>query len=111
MFYAPLSALPGVKGAIMNRTVRLTLIAALSILAGGRVSQTLALDYSWNVSSGNWSTAGDWKPSGGPPTLNDPAWVVNGGTVTIPSGVSATCYVLFLGGAASGTVQLVSGTA
>ena len=87
----------------------MTVVAALSILASRRVSQTLAADHSWFVSSGTWSTAADWNSSG-VPGINDNAWVVNGGTVDhrlrrvgkLRHAHGGRC-------AESGTVQLVSG--
>ena len=92
----------------MNRYARSALIAALSIVATGRVSQTLAANYSWNLTSGSWSVGSNWTPNGGPPLGTDTAWVVDGGTATdnLPSG---NCSTLYLGGALSGTVVLVSG--
>ena len=92
----------------MRGYARLALVAALSIVATARVSQTLAATYSWNVSSGTWSTATDWNLSVVPGPA-DTAYIVNGGTSTIASGVSASCGTLALGGALSGSVQLVSG--
>ena len=89
----------------MNLFTRLTLIAAVSILAGGRVSQAQT-NYYWSVSSGTYTTPGDWNPYG-VPDFPDNAWVVNGGTVTIPS---AFCNQLALGGTASGTAQMLAGS-
>ena len=88
--------------------MRLAVVAALAILATAQVSQTWAANYSWNVSSGTWSTATDWNLSVVPGTA-DTAWVVNGGTAAITSGVSASCGTLLMGGAGSGGLLLSSG--
>jgi fibronectin-binding autotransporter adhesin len=64
-------------------------------------------DSVWNVSAGNWSVATNW--SGGQPTSDSTAYIVNGGTATV-STTNAVCGTLSLGGsAASGTV-LMSGS-
>jgi hypothetical protein len=92
----------------MSHCARLALIWALSFLAGVGVCRTFGANYTWTASSGTWSTAGNWNPSVVPTDL-DTAIIANGGTATIASGVTATCSVLNLGAAASGTVQLLPG--
>ena len=92
----------------MDRFARLSILAALGILGADYAPLARGANYSWNVSSGTWSTAADWNPATVPGPA-DTAWVVNGGSTTISSGVSATCGTLALGGALSGSVQLVSG--
>jgi hypothetical protein len=92
----------------MDRFVRWAFLAALGILGADYAPQARGASYSWSVSSGTWTAAGDWSPSGVPGPA-DMAWVVNGGTATIASGVSASCGTLALGGAFSGSVQLLSG--
>ena len=90
----------------MNPFVQLALIAALSIVSTGRVSQALGANYSWNVASGNYYEAAEWYPSTVPGPA-DAAWVANGGTCNIGAFVIASCGTLSVGEAASGTVQLV----
>ena len=94
----------------MNRYARWALVATLAILASGRETQCRGASYFWGVSSGTWSTPGSWSPFG-PPGAADSAFILNGGTATIASGVSATCGELALGGANRGTVQLISNLA
>jgi fibronectin-binding autotransporter adhesin len=96
-------------GGIMSRFARLALVAALSVFAAGPVSQTLGANYSWKVSSGTWNAAANWNPSINVPGAADNALIVDGGTATIASGVSASCGTLAMGGALSGSVQLMSG--
>src|SRR6188472_1937788 len=67
------------------------LIAGLAI-----VSAASAADLNFAVSSGNFTTAGNWVdattflPTGAAPTSADNAFIRNGGTVTIDSDVIAT---------------------
>jgi hypothetical protein len=96
------------KGNFMNGFMRFSIIAALALLAVENASQTRGANLTWNVSSGTWSTPGNWNPSG-PPGAADTATIVNGGTAMIPSGGTAACITLTLGGTNSGTVQLLSG--
>ena len=91
----------------MNRYSRLSLIAALAILAAGRASQTSAANYSWNVGSAGWSFNSSWNPATVPGPA-DTAWVVNGGTAGIGALITASCGTLVVGGAGSGNVQLSS---
>jgi hypothetical protein len=69
-------------------------------------------DRSWNVSSGDWSTVGNWNANGGsvglPGSLRRGV-VDNGGTVNITSG-TATAKVLYVGDKGSGTAALSGGT-
>ena len=64
-------------------------------------------DVTWQVSSGDWSVAGNW--GGVLPTGTDTAYVVNGGTVAV-SQPSETCGTLSLGSnAGSGSAQMTGG--
>ena len=92
----------------MDRFVRMASVAALAIVAAELTSQGRGASLTWQVSSGTWSTAGNWSPSS-VPGPGDSATIVNGGTATIAAGVAANCNTLVLGGTASGTVQLLSG--
>jgi autotransporter-associated beta strand protein len=88
------------------------LFAALgltAILTGGS-GPAQAATCSWTaVSSSDWSLPGSWS-GGSPPTSNDDAWIVNGGTVTVSS-PGDVCNTLSLGSTAgSGTVQMNGGT-
>src|SRR5262245_35073465 len=44
-----------------------------------------ATTFTWNVGSGDWFTAANWTPGGGPPGPTDDAVINNGGTVTLNS--------------------------
>ena len=52
--------------------------AAVLVLSS---SVTEAATYYWNATSGDWSTAAFW--GGTEPTINDYAYIRNGGTATI----------------------------
>ena len=48
--------------------------------------------YTWILGSGNWKTAADWSPAGGPPTSADSATISATGsnyTVTVNSADAA----------------------
>ena len=65
-------------------------------------------DDTWNVQSGDWSSAGNW--SGGLPTSSTNADIYNGGTATITTTGDA-CSSLYLGNATgSGSVQMTVGS-
>jgi hypothetical protein len=67
------------------------LAAAVLLLNSGI---THAASYTWQVSSGDWSTASNW--GGTEPTSSDLAYVNNGGTVTITQ-TGEACSYLYLG--------------
>ena len=70
--------------------------------------------FSWATGSGNWSTAGDWTPSGGPPSSSaDRADISAGGAAYIVTlGVNETIGALTIGNASAelamaiGSIQL-----
>src|SRR5215212_12142290 len=72
--------------------------ATFSVLLAGLVLVTAAsaTDLNFNVSSGDFTTVGNWvnadtfAPAAAAPTIGDNAFVRNGGTVTINSDVAAT---------------------
>ena len=97
-------------GGVMKRYARLALIAALSIVAIGQVSQILAANYSWNTSGGQWDVSVNWNPSTVPGPA-DAAWVVNGGTAIIGALQFESCNTLYVGGANTGNVLINSGFA
>jgi hypothetical protein len=68
-----------------------------------------AATYSWNVASGDWSTATNWK-TGVEPTSSDTAYITNGGTATITQS-GEVCKYLYLGSTTNtGTVQMTDGS-
>jgi hypothetical protein len=74
----------------------------------------LAASYSWNVGTGDWATAGNWTPAGGPPTSSDSAFLTDGGTAQITAAdgtVAAKAVDLGLVTNGVGTVQQTGGTA
>jgi autotransporter-associated beta strand protein len=64
----------------------------------------------WQPTSGLWSSSVNWSPAQ-VPTVLDSAYINNGGTASIVSGIVAVCNSLNLGTTpgGSGTVQLLSG--
>jgi fibronectin-binding autotransporter adhesin len=62
----------------------------------------------WSATSGDWSSTACWSLNT-VPTSGDSASIVNGGTATITL-AGATCSTLALGGGASGTIQMNSGS-
>ena len=58
-----------------------SIFAVLVIMAFASVS-ALAVDYYWNVASGNWSVGSNWDPAG-PPASAGVAYIDNGGTANI----------------------------
>src|SRR5580700_1610940 len=69
----------GDRMGVMKRLLRHAVLVALAILAAGSTTECRGANYSWNVSSGTWSTAADWSPSTVPGPA-DIAYIVNGGT-------------------------------
>ena len=91
---ARLSAVP-----FVGFVVAMVMLAAASLRAD---------TYNWNVSSGDWSNAGNWLNSAGSPGVpssSDTAWINNGETVTItiPGEVCADLSVW------KGAVQMTGG--
>jgi autotransporter-associated beta strand protein len=82
------------------------LLAAAILLMSSSV--TLAASYYWNVASGDWSDAANWK-TGIEPTSSDKAWLTNGGTATITQS-GEVCSYLYLGAADTGTIEMTSGS-
>ena len=91
------------KGSKMNMPARCTAVIFLATIAILRASTALGANYSWQVSSGDWSIASNW--GGTLPTGSDTAYVVNAGTVDVTQ-LGETCGTLSLGSSAgSGTVR------
>ncbi|MCA9309982.1 MAG: hypothetical protein KDA21_02185 [Phycisphaerales bacterium] len=63
-----------------------------------------------NPGAGDWFDPGNW--SDGVPVTGDTAWVDNGGTVQISSGVTDICNHFLIGqvGASTGTLEITGGT-
>jgi hypothetical protein len=69
----------------MKLLTRILTVVALVLAAHG----TAHAQKSWNVATGNWSTAGNWSPST-VPVSGDAVSIANGGTATLdtsPSGI------------------------
>ena len=87
---------------------------ALLLVAGLTSGQAQGANRYWNVTSGNWSTAGNW--SGGLPTASDTAYVgaVGGvltGAATIDTaGAAAGFFYVGYGTGTNGTVQMTGGS-
>ena len=64
-----------------------------------------AASYTWGASSGDWSLASTW--GGTVPTIDDNAYVVNSGSMTITT--SAACANLTLDNPATATILMTSG--
>ena len=84
----------------MKRILSISLLVVSSLAAR-------AVDKSWNVSTGDWSTGGNWAPVGAPGG-GDNAWIQNGGTATITSAVNGST-VRPGQGTGSGTVNVNAG--
>ena len=77
-----------------------TMVFAASPVGGASIT--------WQVSSGDWSLASNW--GGALPTVNDEAYIVDGGTANITQ-IGETCGTLSLGSSAgSGTVKMTAGS-
>ncbi len=67
---------------------------ALIFILVAILNQSLnAMDYEWNVTSGNWAVPANWAPNlppGPPPTNGDTALIINGGTATVQDTEPAT---------------------
>lgn len=77
---------------------------AASLLLSSTITD--AASYYWNVSSGDWSTPAYW--GGTEPTSSDYANIQNSGTASITQ-TGEKCYVLYLGAASTGTVEMSGG--
>ncbi len=65
---------------MLLRVVKAVLLASiLATLAAS--TRTVRADVTWTSQSGDWSVATNWSPN--IPTINDQAYVVNGGTVSV----------------------------
>jgi autotransporter-associated beta strand protein len=64
-------------------------------------------DY-WSVTAGTWSVPASWSTTS-VPSVNDTAYVANGGTATVTQ-TGEVCYYLSLGGTNTGTCQMSSGS-
>jgi autotransporter-associated beta strand protein len=94
---------------ILHRPSLLVFLAAAILLSNPVVS--FAAGYFWNVPSGDWSTASNWKPQG-EPTSEDEAYIDNGGTVSVTQ-AEEVCYYLRLGylsSLTSGTLNITDGS-
>ena len=90
-----------------SRAARLSAIAFAGFVVTGVMLAAAPLgaaNYTWVVSSGDWSVASNWN--GTLPTSIDYAYVNNGGTAAV-SQTNETCGTLSLGG--SGSVQMFAG--
>jgi fibronectin-binding autotransporter adhesin len=102
-----------IKPVVKTQTIGISrLPALLGFMAAAALvfcsSATEAVNLTWNVSSGNWSTPGNW--GGSEPTSSDWAYIQNGGTANITQ-TGETCTRLYLGyySADRGTVQITGG--
>jgi T5SS/PEP-CTERM-associated repeat protein len=77
-------------------------LAALALLSSSALVQ--AQTFTWNAGAGNYSTAGNWTPSG-PPTSGSNVVINNGGTVNYASG-TATPSSITLGSTVGGSGAL-----
>lgn len=87
-------------------------IRQLFLLSLGLRAPAMAVDYLWNVPSGNWSTAGNWTPAAGAggPNTADAAIIRNGGTVTYDASANANVNRPLVGRDGTGTLTMNSGT-
>ena len=96
----------------MNVPARCTAIVLSAIVAIVAAGEAAGASRTWQVSSGNWSTASNW--SGALlPTASDTAYIASGDTATINSTQpGATSGTLSLGSssAGSGSVLMTSGS-
>ena len=65
-------------------------------------------DVTWNVASGDWSSADNWSGAA-VPTSGDNADIYNGGTATVTQN-GEVCNSLSLGGTGGGTLQVTGGS-
>lgn len=79
-------------------------VAMIGLLAGSAD----AIDTTWQVASGDWSTGGNWNS--GEPTASDKAFLSNGGTIDITqSGETANRFYINGGSSGGGTVNMSGG--
>jgi hypothetical protein len=81
------------KGEAMKTFVRILAVVVLLVAAHGTAR---AQTKSWSVTTGDWSAADSWSPSGLPGTTDDVS-ITNGGTATLNT--NATIRTLSLGSA------------
>ncbi len=95
---------------LKRNCVGIWLIVA-SVIVAGIVTLTSttarAATYSWQASSGDWSSSVNWSGSI-VPTSSDTAYVANGGAASITQS-GETCTTLLLGGSLGGSVQMFAG--
>lgn len=94
-----------------SRTLRVFAALLLSVTQVGLLADAArAVDYTWNVASGDWSTTTNWNPVG-EPTAADRAYLSNGGTINITQSGEACNRLYIRGGAAGGgTVNMTGGS-
>ncbi len=78
----------------MKRTI--TIITAIFAIAFG-AAEAAATDFTFNVTSGDWETAGHWAPTG-TPGANDTATIPNGKTCRVEQDQSADSIDIEAGG-------------
>jgi hypothetical protein len=85
------------------------LILLLLILAVAHSAR--AVNYLWNVASGDWSTTGNWSPvtGAGGPTAGDAAILRNGGAVNYDLAGNSTVNRLLIGRDGNGTLTMNGG--
>ena len=78
----------------MKKLVTLAAVVCLLALAAGSAT---AATKTWNVSSGNWNTSGNWSPTGIPVASSEIKQTYSGGKCTIPSGyTTADMYRVYV---------------
>ncbi len=92
--------------AARSSVVRLLGFAAAVLLLPA--APLVQADVSWNVASGDWSSAGNWSGAA-VPTSSDNADIYNGGTATVTQ-IGEVCNNLSLGGMGGGTLQVTGGS-
>jgi hypothetical protein len=93
----------------MRHSARVVAVVVTIVATVAFAARAQATSYTWNVSSGDWFTPGNWSPSG-PPGAGDSAVIANGGTATLNASASVTDFTLS-SGTRDGTGTLnVSGT-
>lgn len=64
----------------------------------------------WTAASGNWNAGANWSTNPAVPTAGYDAYVNNGGTATVASGMTANPSTLVVGGLGAGSVSVTGGT-
>jgi hypothetical protein len=92
----------------MKKNITIPMLAVALLV--GTVAQTQT-DYIWlPTGNGDWNTAANWSPSGGPPTTLDDPYIRNGGTATIIGNSAAHVINLARNSGESGNIIHYSGT-